>query len=153
MATLAIQLTLADYAAWKSIFDTRKQFRKDKMGVKSEHLYLSADNPNEILLWFDVLDAANIRGENSERRRPKNDAGGWRGWPTENSCNQLSYRSERPCSRSGGMRRAGRRPLMGWSGRAPAPPATNLARGAKDKGAPHVPPSQQHDQRNRHRYW
>jgi len=63
MATLAIQLTLADYAAWKSIFDTRKQFRKDKMGVKSEHLYLSADNPNEILLWFDVLDAANIRGE------------------------------------------------------------------------------------------
>src|SRR6478752_7478399 len=25
--------------------------------------------------------------------------------------------------------------LMGWSGRAPAPPATNLARGSKDKGA------------------
>jgi hypothetical protein len=25
---------------------------------------------------------------------------------------------------------------MGWSGRAPAPPATNLARGAKDKEHP-----------------
>jgi hypothetical protein len=25
-------------------------------------------------------------------------------------------------------------PLMGWSGRAPAPPVTNLARGSKDKG-------------------
>src|SRR5262249_8420332 len=29
--------------------------------------------------------------------------------------------------------------LMGWSGRAPAPPVTNLARGSKDKGARHVP--------------
>ena len=63
MAILAIQLTLADYAAWKSIFDTRKQFRKDTMGVKFEHLYRSADNPNEILLWFDVLDAAKTRNE------------------------------------------------------------------------------------------
>jgi hypothetical protein len=42
---------------------SRKQFRKDKMGVQFEHLYRSADNPNEILLWFDVLDAAKIRGE------------------------------------------------------------------------------------------
>jgi hypothetical protein len=63
MAILAIQLTLADYAAWKSVFDTRKQFRKDKMGVQFEHLYRSADYPNEILLWFDVLDATKIRGE------------------------------------------------------------------------------------------
>jgi hypothetical protein len=63
MAILAIQLTLADYAAWKSIFDTRKQFRKDKMGVKFEHLYRSTNNPNEILLWLDVLDAAKTRSE------------------------------------------------------------------------------------------
>ena len=28
--------------------------------------------------------------------------------------------------------------LMGWSGRVPAPPVTNLARGSKDKGAPGV---------------
>ena len=27
------------------------------------------------------------------------------------------------------------RPVMEWSGRAPAPPVTNLARGSKDKGA------------------
>jgi hypothetical protein len=63
MTILAIQLTLADYAAWKSVFDTRKQFRKDTMGVKLERLYRSADNPNEILLWFDVLDAAKTRNE------------------------------------------------------------------------------------------
>jgi hypothetical protein len=63
MAILAIQLTLADFAAWKSIFDTRKQFRKDKMGVKFERLYRSADEPNKILLWFDVLDAAKMRNQ------------------------------------------------------------------------------------------
>jgi hypothetical protein len=28
---------------------------------------------------------------------------------------------------------SGECPLMGWSGRAPAPPGTNLARGSKDK--------------------
>src|ERR1700740_203862 len=28
---------------------------------------------------------------------------------------------------------------MGWSGRAPAPPPTNLATGSKDKGARYVP--------------
>ena len=63
MTILAIQLTLADYAAWKSVFDTRKQFRKDTMGVKFERLYRSADNPNEILLWLDVLNAAKTRNE------------------------------------------------------------------------------------------
>jgi hypothetical protein len=40
--------------------------------------------------------------------------------------------------------------LMGWSGRAPAPPATNLARGSKDKGARHVPELQQRSCRDRH---
>ena len=34
-------------------------------------------------------------------------------------------------------------PVLEWSGRAPATPATNLARGSKDKGARHVPEPQQ----------
>jgi hypothetical protein len=29
--------------------------------VKSEHVYRSADNPKEILIWFDVPDAAKAR--------------------------------------------------------------------------------------------
>ena len=36
------------------------------------------------------------------------------------------------------------------SGRAPAPPATNLARGSKDKGARHVPEHQQRGCRDRY---
>src|SRR5262249_14755257 len=47
---------------------------------------------------------------------------------------------------------SGRCLLMGWSGRAPAPPVTNLARGSKDKGARHVPEPQQRNRRDRHRY-
>jgi len=39
---------------------------------------------------------------------------------------------------------------MGWSGRAPAPPETDLARGSKDKGARHVPEPQQRSYRDRH---
>ena len=77
MAILAIQLTLADYAAWKSIFDKRKQFRKDKMGVKFEHVYRSTENPNEILLWLDVLDVAKTRSEiaNDDVQKTMRDAG------------------------------------------------------------------------------
>ena len=41
-------------------------------------------------------------------------------------------------------------PLMGWFGRAPAPPVTNLARGSKDKGARHVPEPQNRSGRDRH---
>jgi hypothetical protein len=40
--------------------------------------------------------------------------------------------------------------LMEWSGRASAPPVTNLARGSKDKGARHVPEPQQRSCRDRH---
>ena len=41
-------------------------------------------------------------------------------------------------------------PLMGWSGRAPAPPVTNLARGCKDKEHANVPEPQQRNYSDRH---
>src|SRR6516225_9607414 len=43
-------------------------------------------------------------------------------------------------------------PRMGWSGRAPTLTATKLARGTEDKGACHVPDTQQQNRRDRHRY-
>src|SRR5207244_12192981 len=42
-------------------------------------------------------------------------------------------------------------PLMGWSGRAPAPPAINWP-GAPRQGARHVSDTQYRDRRDRHRY-
>src|SRR5262249_41916443 len=46
----------------------------------------------------------------------------------------------------------GRCPLMGWSGRAPAPPASEAGKGRQNRGARHVPASQHDDRRNGRRY-
>ena len=43
--------------------------------------------------------------------------------------------------------------LMGWSGRAPAPPAIEAGKGRQRQGACHVTESQQCDRGSRHRYW
>src|ERR1700682_6219494 len=44
------------------------------------------------------------------------------------------------------------RPLMGWSGRAPAPPASEAGKGRQRQGARHVSDTQYRDRRDRHRY-
>src|SRR6266404_5912256 len=41
---------------------------------------------------------------------------------------------------------------MGWSGRAPAPPASEAGKGRQRQGARHVSDTQYRDRRNRHRY-
>src|SRR6202047_2588719 len=43
-------------------------------------------------------------------------------------------------------------PLMGWSGRAPAPPAIEAGKGRPRQGARHVSETQLSDRRDRHRY-
>jgi len=60
MATLAVQLTIGDYAKWRPVFDKHKSLR-NKAGMKSEHVYRSAENPKEIIIWFDVEDIAKAR--------------------------------------------------------------------------------------------
>src|SRR6266481_4444683 len=42
------------------------------------------------------------------------------------------------------------RPLMGWSGRAPAPPASEAGKGHQRQGARHVSDSQYWNRRDRH---
>src|ERR1700730_12414272 len=42
--------------------------------------------------------------------------------------------------------------LMGWSGRAPAPPASEAGKGRQRQGARHVSDTQYRDRRDRHRY-
>ena len=60
MPMLAVQLTIGDYAKWRPVFDKHRPLR-EKAGVKTEHVYRNADNPKEIILWFDVADAAKLR--------------------------------------------------------------------------------------------
>src|SRR5262249_5550795 len=42
---------------------------------------------------------------------------------------------------------------MGWSGRAPAPPASEAGKGRQSQGARHVSASRHDDRRNGRRYW
>jgi hypothetical protein len=60
MATAAVQVTIGDYAKWRPVFDKYKPLR-EKAGVKTEHVYRNADNPKEIILWFDAADVAKLR--------------------------------------------------------------------------------------------
>jgi hypothetical protein len=60
MATLAVQLTIGDYAKWRPVFDKHKPLR-DKAGIKNVRVYRDADNPKEIVVWGETGDAATAR--------------------------------------------------------------------------------------------
>ena len=61
MANIAVQLTIGDYDDWRPVFNKHKQMREEKVGIKSEQVYCDADNPTEVLLWFETADAARAR--------------------------------------------------------------------------------------------
>ena len=60
MATLAVQLTIGDYARWRSVFDKHKPLR-DKADIKNTRVYRDADNPKEVIVWGETSDATNAR--------------------------------------------------------------------------------------------
>jgi erythromycin esterase-like protein len=60
MATLAVQLTIGDYAKWRPVFDKHKPLR-DKAGLHNVHVYRNADNPKEVIVWSEVADVAKAR--------------------------------------------------------------------------------------------
>ena len=60
MATLAVQLTIGDYAKWRPVFDKHKPLR-DTADIKSVRVYRDADNPKEVVVWGETGDAANAR--------------------------------------------------------------------------------------------
>ena len=60
MATLAVQLTIGDYAKWRPVFDKHKPLR-DKAGMRNVRVYRDADNPKEIIVWGETGDAAKAR--------------------------------------------------------------------------------------------
>jgi hypothetical protein len=56
MANIALQLTVADYAKWRPVFDKYRPVR-DKAGVTSEQVYRNADDPNQVIVWWEATDA------------------------------------------------------------------------------------------------
>ncbi len=60
MATLAVQLTISDYAKWRPVFDKHKSLR-EKANIKNVRVYRDADNPKEVIVWGDAPDAQKAR--------------------------------------------------------------------------------------------
>ncbi len=53
MANIAVQ---GDYTKWRPVFDKYRPVR-DKAGVTSERVYRNADDPNEVVVWWEAADA------------------------------------------------------------------------------------------------
>jgi hypothetical protein len=60
MASLLVRHNVEDYARWRPAFDEHAAVRKT-YGLKGGYLMRSADNPNEIVLYFEVEDLARAR--------------------------------------------------------------------------------------------
>jgi hypothetical protein len=76
MATLFVRHTVADYAAWRRIFDDFAPTQKT-MGVTDKAVYQAADNPNDITVTHDfaTLDAANAFAGSPELKSAMHVAG------------------------------------------------------------------------------
>jgi len=57
MATLAVQLTIGDYAKWRPVFGKHKPLR-DKADMRNVRVYRDAENPKEVIVWGETGDAA-----------------------------------------------------------------------------------------------
>src|SRR6266849_5614613 len=73
MATMFIRHTVSDYEAWRKVYDGFASTQK-AMGVPTEAVYQSADNPNEITVTHDFATIAapqTFAGSPELRRRCK----------------------------------------------------------------------------------
>jgi hypothetical protein len=52
MARLFVRHTVADYAAWRKVYDAFDSQRRP-MGVTAHAVYRSVDNPNDVTVWHD----------------------------------------------------------------------------------------------------
>jgi len=76
MATLFVRHTVADYAAWRRIFDDFAP-TQNALGVTDKAVYQAADNENDITVTHDfaTLAAAKAFAGNPELKKAMHDAG------------------------------------------------------------------------------
>jgi hypothetical protein len=60
MANIALQLTASDYSKWRPVFDKYTSVRQDKAGITSTTVYRNADDPNQVLVWWEAPDASKV---------------------------------------------------------------------------------------------
>jgi hypothetical protein len=76
MATLFVRHQVADYAAWRRVYDGFTPTQK-ALGVQAEAVYQAIDDPNDITVTHDfaTLEAAQAFAGSSEMRAAMHDAG------------------------------------------------------------------------------
>ena len=60
MALLLIQHRVRDYTAWRPVYDAHESSRTGA-GVTNGRVYRRAEDPNDLVLLFDVADVAKAR--------------------------------------------------------------------------------------------
>ena len=76
MATLFVRHTVADYTAWRRIFDNFAP-TQEALGVTDKAVYQAADDPNDITVTHDfaTLEAAKAFAGSPELKAAMHDAG------------------------------------------------------------------------------
>ena len=76
MTTLFVRHQVADYAAWRQVYDTFRS-TQDTLGVQDQAVYQTIDNPNEVTVRheFATLAAAQAFGSSPELSTAMHDAG------------------------------------------------------------------------------
>ena len=60
MPTVALQVTISDYAKWRPIFDEHRSARV-AAGFKNERVFRNVDDPNEVIIWGEAASGAKLR--------------------------------------------------------------------------------------------
>ncbi len=73
---MLIRHKVADFAKWKPVYDMHLSARQ-KAGLKEEHLFHNADDPNEVFLLFSMedLDKAKAFSASDDLRQAMEKAG------------------------------------------------------------------------------
>lgn len=76
MTTMFVRHTVADYKAWRKVYDGFAAVQKAK-GVAAQAVYQSADNPNDITVTheFATLEAARAFVASDELKKAMQNAG------------------------------------------------------------------------------
>ena len=60
MPTVALQVTVTDYAKWRPVFDKYRSYRAEA-GFKNERVFRNVDDPNEIIIWGEATSGSKLR--------------------------------------------------------------------------------------------
>ncbi len=74
MARMYVRHQVADYAAWRQVYDA---FDRDSLGARAHAVYQAVDDPNDVTVWhdFDTREAAEAFVASDELKAVMGEAG------------------------------------------------------------------------------